>query len=107
MSFDKSLVKIKINDFAYLDPPYAPEKETSFVKYNLDGFNLEQHKKLLMLCNNLMLSNIKFMMNNSNIKLVNNAFSNIKYKTIIIKCRRAIHSKNPAKTTNEIIIKNY
>lgn len=107
MGFEKSLLKIKFGDFAYLDPPYAPEKNTSFVKYNSDGFNIEQHKKLFAMCENLMSNKIKFMMSNSNVKLVTDAFPKDKYSTEIIECRRAIHSKNPAKKTNEIIIKTF
>jgi len=107
LDFEKSLLKIKNEDFAYLDPPYAPEKDTSFVKYNLDGFNIVKHKKLFAMCENLMLNKIKFMMSNSNVKLVIDAFSKNKYSIEIIECRRTIHSKNPAKKTNEIIIKTF
>ena len=78
-----------------------------FVKYNLEGFNIEQHKKLFAMCENLRLNKIKFMMSNSNVKLVNDSFPKDKYLTEIIECRRAIHSKNPAKKTNEIIIKTF
>ena len=102
--FEKSLLDIKYGDFAYLDPPYAPEKDTSFVKYNSDGFDIEQHKKLFSMCEKLRLNKIKFMMSNSNVKLVIDAFPKDKYSTEIIECRRAIHSKNPAKKTNEMIV---
>lgn len=105
MGFEKSLCRVKSGDFAYLDPPYAPETSTSFVKYNLDGFNVDQHKKLFAMCDNLMLNKIKFMMSNSNVKLVTDAFPTNKYTTKTIDCRRAINSKNPAKKTKEIIIK--
>ena len=105
--FDKSLLKIKKNDFAYLDPPYVPEKLTSFVKYNLDGFDIKQHKKLFDMCKKLSKNNIKFMMSNSSVKLVREYFPKKKYSTEIIECRRSINSKNPGKKTNEIIIKSY
>ena len=32
-SFDDSLSKVKKNDFIYLNPPYAPETDNSFVGY--------------------------------------------------------------------------
>lgn len=105
MGFEKSILKIKHGDFAYLDPPYAPEKDTSFVKYNSDGFDIDQHRKLFEMCEKLMLKKIKFMMSNSDVKLVTDAFPKNKYSTEIIECRRAIHSKDPSKKTNEIIIK--
>jgi DNA adenine methylase len=105
--FEKSLLKIKKNDFAYLDPPYVPEKLTSFVKYNLDGFDIKQHKKLFNMCNTLSKNNIKFMMSNSNSELVIKYFPKKKYSTEIIECRRSINSKNPGKKTDEIIIKSY
>ncbi len=106
-SFDHSIIKLKIGDFAYLDPPYAPEKKTSFVKYNVDGFNIDQHKKLFEMCKKLKDKKIKFIMSNSNVKLVKKAFPKKIYSITIIECRRAINSKNPGKTTNEIIIKDY
>ena len=106
-SFDRSIAKINLGDFAYLDPPYAPEKKSSFVKYNADGFNIEQHEKLFSMCNKLKEKGIKFMMSNSNVKLVKKAFPKKIYSTFVVECRRAINSKNPGKTTNEIIIKDY
>ena len=51
--FTTSLKNIVENDFVYLDPPYAPEKDTSFIKYTNKGFGLDEHKKLFTLCNNL------------------------------------------------------
>ena len=44
--FSKSIKKIKKGDYVYLDPPYAPENETSFVGYTTNGFDLDTHKKL-------------------------------------------------------------
>jgi hypothetical protein len=59
------------------------------------------------MCENLMSNKIKFMMSNSYVKLVIDSFPKEKYLTEIIECRRAIHSKNPSKKTNEIIIKTF
>jgi len=105
--FEKSLLNLTVGDFAYLDPPYAPETNTSFVGYNADGFDIEQHKKLFTMCDNLRINQIMFMMSNSNVPLVQNAFPNDIYTTRVIECRRAINSKDPSKKTNEIIIKTY
>ena len=46
LDFSKSINCVNIGDFVYLDPPYAPETKTSFVKYTKKGFTLEQHLSL-------------------------------------------------------------
>ena len=107
MGYDESLKTIKKGDFAYLDPPYAPEKITSFVGYSENGFSGEQHTKLFAMCDVLRKRKINFMMSNADVKLVTTAFPTKKYKIQTIECRRAIHSKNPGKKTNEVIIKSF
>jgi len=105
-SFDDSLEKVNTGDFVYLDPPYAPENNTSFVSYTLDGFNLDKHNLLFELCNSLKSKNVKMLMSNSEVTLVKNAFPPPMYSTKIISCKRAIHSKNPSAHTNEVLITN-
>lgn len=102
--YNKSLSKIKENDFIYLDPPYAPENETSFVKYNKNGFNTDDHNNLFKLCNNI---KEKFIMSNSNVKLVTDNFNKNNYTIHIIECKRRINSKKPQSITNEVIILNF
>jgi DNA adenine methylase len=90
------------NDFIYLDPPYYPEKNNSFVNYNKDGFNLKNHNDLFEIIKKF---NCKFLMNNADVKYVNDYFND--YIIQIILCKRKINSKNPQSITNEIIITNY
>lgn len=105
-SFDKTLADVSKGDFVYLDPPYAPETNTSFVGYNSGGFNIDNHTTLFKLCDDFAVKNIKFLMSNSNVKLVKDSFPSPKYTTKIISCRRAINSKNPESKTNEVLITN-
>jgi len=51
--FNKSLTKIKYKDFVYLDPPYVPEKSTSFVGYTYCGFNIDNHNNLFNMIHKL------------------------------------------------------
>jgi DNA adenine methylase len=104
--FEHSLAKVKKGDFVYLDPPYVPEKTTSFVKYNVEGFDINQHLKLFKTCNEMNNNDIMFMMTNSDVELVKKSFPKKKFSKEVIECKRTIHSKNPAKKTNEIIIRN-
>ena len=103
--FSVTFTKIKKNDFLYLDPPYAPETKQSFVGYNKDGFNDEQHKKLFDLCHNI--PDCKIMMSNSDVDLVNEKFSSKKYNIRKESCKRSINSKKPNSKAEEVIIRNY
>ena len=102
--FDDSFKNNNINktDFLYLDPPYAPENETSFVGYTSDGFNLEKHKLLFKLC-----KDYKFLMSNADVKLVRDNFGDKKFTIESIDCRRAINSKKPDAKTKEVLIKSF
>jgi DNA adenine methylase len=104
--FSDSLAKVSTGDFVYLDPPYAPETDTSFVSYTSDGFTSDNHKALFQLCSDMGKKGIKFLMSNAEVKLVRDSFPFPNYTTKIISCRRAIHSKKPETKTNEVLIRN-
>jgi DNA adenine methylase len=101
--FTTSLSRVQTNDFVYLDPPYAPENDTSFVGYTEGGFTLEQHKQLFQRIRAL---DAKIMLSNADVSLVRTHFIE-PYTTLSILCKRSIHSKNPAAKAKEVIIKNY
>ena len=103
--FTTSLSKIEDDDFVYLDPPYAPETTTSFVKYTENGFGIELHTSLFKILHSL--QNKKFMMSNSDASLVHENFDKNKYSVKPVLCKRSINSKNPGSKTVEVIIKNY
>jgi len=105
--FNDSLTVINENDFTYLDPPYAPETDTSFVGYTINGFNKENHNNLFKLIHNLTDTNKKVLLSNSDVKLVRDNFKSEKYEISSILCKRSINSKNPDIKTKEVIIKNY
>jgi DNA adenine methylase len=107
-SFEISLLNVKKGDMVYCDPPYVPINATSFVSYTTDGFEGVLHNKLFEMLDELKQKDIKWMMSNSDTKLVINTFSdNKKYNIEKILCRRAINSKKPESKTNEVIIKSY
>jgi len=107
LDFKHSLLSTQPNDFTYLDPPYAPETTTSFVKYTENGFNVENHKHLFQLIHQHTEENKKILLSNSDVSLVRDNFCNEKYNILSIMCKRAIHSKKPNAKAKEVIIKNY
>lgn len=94
------------DDFIYLDPPYAPETETSFVGYTADGFDKDKNLSLFARVQTLAITN-KLMMSNSDVPFVRDSFTDARFGLKSIVCRRAIHSKNPETKTKELIITNY
>ena len=105
--FNTSLTIVEPNDFVYLDPPYAPETDKSFVGYTENGFNLDHHNQLFKLIHGLTDTNKKIMLSNADVELVRENFTNKKYNTISILCKRSINSKKPDAKAKEVIIKNY
>jgi DNA adenine methylase len=105
--FNNSLSIVEPNDFVYLDPPYAPETNTSFVGYTENGFNIESHNNLFKLIHILTDTNKKIMLSNADVSLVRENFTNEKYTILSILCKRSINSKNPDAKAKEVIIKNY
>ena len=105
--FNTSLTIVEPNDFVYLDPPYAPENDTSFVGYTENGFNIENHNNLFKLIHILTDTNKKIMLSNADVSLVRENFTNEKYNITSILCKRSINSKNPDAKAKEVIIKNY
>lgn len=105
-SYTESLSKVVSGDFVYLDPPYAPENEKSFVSYTSDGFNLDNHKTLFKMCTSMNDINVSFVMSNADVALVKEAFPIPEYQTKTIICKRSINSKNPESKTKEVLITN-
>jgi DNA adenine methylase len=102
MDFTTSLQRVQTNDFVYMDPPYVPENNNSFVGYNMDGFNSEQHKNLFNRIKELKEMNVIQLMSNSDVPMIREYFPNSTIDTI--ECKRSINSKNPGSKTNEVLV---
>jgi DNA adenine methylase len=102
--YSSSLERVGAGDFVYLDPPYAPVDEKSFVGYTVDGFRLADHQELFKQIRTLKEKGAKMLLSNADVPLVREAFPS--YETKIVSCRRAIHSKTPDARINEVLITN-
>lgn len=107
LDFTESFKNVQDGDFVYLDPPYAPETQTSFVKYTKDGFDIDKHKELFKHIHKFKNNDVKMIMSNSDVQLIKDEFDNNNYKINTVLCKRTINSKNPESQTNEVIIRNF
>lgn len=104
-SFESSsITNIQDGDFVYLDPPYAPENDTSFVGYTKDGFTLENHKMLFGIIKSFASDKKKFALSNHKVKLITDNFSSFNIDEFEVK--RRCNSKNPESKTIEVIVHN-
>lgn len=106
----KNILKtVKPNDFVYLDPPYYPIGEQSFVGYNKEGFSSEEHNKLFNLCRDLHTKKVRFALNNADVQYIKDLFNDKKvyYIEETPEVKRAINIKNPESTIGEILITNH
>ena len=103
-SFETSIKNVGTGDFAYIDPPYAPEQATSFVGYTVCGFNNELHTLLFNEIKEIDTRGGKFVMSNAKVPLVVTNFTSFTCEDVT--ARRAINSKNPDATTTEVVIYN-
>lgn len=104
-NFEDALNNVQNDDFIYLDPPYVPITATSFVGYTADGFN--KHEHLFNIIDTLTTQNKKIILSNTDVAIVREHFTDDKYNTEIVLCKRKINSKTPQSKTNEVIIQNY
>ncbi len=86
-------------DFLYMDPPYIPEKATSFESYTKDTFD---HSSFIKACKTI--QKATFVMSNANVPILHKEFE--MYKKDVVECRRAINSKDPSSKTTELLITN-
>jgi len=102
--FQDSLSIVQEGDFVYMDPPYAPEQANSFVGYTSAGFGIADHADLFQRCKQMADLRIRWTMSNADVDLVKKEFVSPAFTTVIIDCRRAIHSTKPETKTKEVLI---
>ena len=105
--FSKILNKVQKGDFVYFDPPYVPLNETSsFTSYTKDGFDIDMQFKLRDVCDELDSMGVKFMLSNSDTKLVNELYANYEIKKVFASRQINANADGRGKIT-EVLVKNY
>ena len=105
--FSEILKKVKKGDFVYFDTPYVPLSETSsFTSYTKDGFDIDMQFKLRDVCDELDSMGVKFLLSNSDTKLVNELYENYNIKKVFASRQINANADGRGKIT-EVLVRNY
>lgn len=105
--FSEILIKVQKGDFVYFDPPYVPLSETSsFTSYTKDGFDIDMQFKLRDVCDELDSMGVKFLLSNSDTKLVNELYENYNIKKVFASRQINANADGRGKIT-EVLVRNY
>lgn len=105
--FQNACEEAKEHDFVFIDSPYAPLNPTSFESYTKEGFDMESHKRLADLYDELTARGCYCMLTNHNTELINELYGNKGYRMDVVHVKRFINSDASKRVGEEIIICNY
>jgi len=105
--FEDACKGAKKGDFVFLDSPYAPLNPTSFESYTKEGFDVESHKRLARLFDELTARGCYCMLTNHNTALINELYGNKGYRIDVVSVKRYINSDASNRVGEEVIICNY
>ena len=105
--FQAACQNAKKGDFVFIDSQYAPLNPTSFESYTKEGFDIESHKRLADLYDELTSRGCYCMLTNHNTELINELYGNKGYRMDVVSVKRMINSDATNRVGKEVIICNY
>lgn len=105
--FEVACADAKKGDFVFIDSPYVPLNPTSFESYTKEGFDIESHKRLAKLYDELTVRGCYCMLTNHNTEMINDLYANKGYKIDVVSVKRMINSDASNRVGEEVIICNY
>lgn len=105
--FEIACADAKEGDFVFLDSPYAPLNPTSFESYTKEGFDIESHRRLARLYDELTNRGCYCMLTNHNTDLIRELYSDKGYQMDVVNVKRMINSDASNRVGEEVIIYNY
>ena len=105
--FEQTEQYVTRHTFVYFDPPYVPLSETSsFTSYTKDGFDIDMQFKLRDVCDELDSMGVKFLLSNSDTKLVNELYESYNIKKVFASRQINANADGRGKIT-EVLVRNY
>ena len=104
--FENACKEAKTGDFIFIDSPYVPLNPTSFESYTKEGFDIESHKRLANLYDELTARGCYCMLTNHNTDLIRELYGDKGYRIDVVSVRRSINSDASKRVGEEVIICN-
>ena len=105
--FEAACQTAQKGDFIFIDSPYAPLNPTSFESYTKEGFDIESHKRLAKLFDELTDRGCFCMLTNQNTDFINGLYGEKGYKIDVVDVKRMINADASNRVGKEVIICNY
>lgn len=105
--FEQACADAGKGDFVFIDSPYAPLNPTSFESYTKEGFDVESHRRLAGLYDELTDRGCYCMLTNHNTDLINELYGHKGYRIDVVSVKRMINSDASHRVGEEVIICNY
>lgn len=105
--FEEACKDAKEGDFIFIDSPYAPLNPNSFESYTKEGFDIESHKRLAKVFDELTARGCYCMLTNHNTDLINELYGKKGYEIDVVRVKRMINSDASNRVGEEVIICNY
>lgn len=105
--FEEACATAARGDFVFLDSPYAPLNPASFESYTKEGFDMESHRRLARLYDELTIRGCYCMLTNHNTEFINQLYGGKGYKIDVVSVKRMINSDASNRVGEEVIICNY
>lgn len=105
--FEEACKEAGKEDFVFIDSPYAPLNPTSFESYTKEGFDIESHKRLAKLYDELTEKGCYCMLTNHNTQLIHELYKNKGYTINPVSVKRMINSDASNRVGEEVIICNF
>lgn len=105
--FEAACTNAEKGDFVFIDSPYAPLNPASFESYTKEGFDIESHRRVAKLYDELTDRGCYCMLTNHNTELINSLYGGKGYKIDVVSVKRMINSDATKRVGEEVIICNY
>jgi DNA adenine methylase len=95
-------------DFVYFDPPYAPTTDTSFLRYQADGFSEKDQQQLADFATKLHRKGVRVMLSNSDTPFVRRLYAAKHFDIASVEAPRMVNCKPDGRGgAAEVIVTNY